>query len=286
MKRIITPNTAQLRMLASIKSQQWMIRPEAVQDFAFSALEVAEKSNGEQKADSYWSQFYTLRKAAYIDGNGIAHIEVRGALMNKAPSIYEMLGLATRYSTIIEESKAAKDQGAKGILYYMDSPGGTVAGVIEGGQAITDLGLPTVAFCSGLACSACYWLASGATAILATPSATVGNVGAIISWADCDKFWEDLGVTFKALVSEGADLKSTFHLEPDEKQLEFLQESINEAGAAFREHVATGRAAAGATLDEEIYRAGWYSGEKAYALGLIDGIGAKEDAVSLLLDIS
>lgn len=286
MKRIITPNTSQLRMLASIKSQQWMIRPEAVQDFALSALEVAEKSNGEQKADSYWSQFYTLRKAAYIDGNGIAHIEVRGALMNKAPSIYEYLGLATRYSTIIEESKAAKDQGAKGILYYMDSPGGTVAGVIEGGQVITDLGLPTVAFCSGLACSACYWLASGATAILATPSATVGNVGAIISWADCDKFWEDLGVTFKALVSEGADLKSTFHLEPDETQLQFLQASINDAGAAFRSHVATGRAAAGATVDEEIYRAGWYSGEKAYSLGLIDGIGTRDDAVSLLLDIS
>jgi len=280
--KTITPNTAQLRMLASIKSQQWMIRPEAVQNFALAALEVGEKSSGDERADSYWEQFYTLRKAAFIDGNGIAHIEVRGALLDKSPAIYETLGLVTRYSTLIAETEAIKTQGAKGVIFHIDSPGGTVAGVIEGGQAIADLGIPTVAFCSGLACSAAYWLASGADYIIATPSATIGNVGAIISWADCTAFWEEMGIEFKALVSEGADLKSTFHLEPDEAQLEFLQESINEAGAAFRQHVSEGRKAAGAELDDEVWRAGWYSGDRALALGLADGIGPLADAVYCL----
>lgn len=280
--KTITPSTSQLRMLASIRAQSWLIRPEAVQDFALSALEASEKSDTEPRSDSYWEQFYTLRQKAFIDGDGIAHIEIRGAVLNKAPAIYEMLGLATRYSTIIAETEAAVEQGAKAILYHVDSPGGTVSGVIESGEAIMKAGVPTAAHCDGLSCSAAYWLSAGCTGIIATPSAIVGNIGAIISWADCDKFWEDMGITFKALVSEGADLKSTFHLEPDESQTAFLQDSINESGRAFRDHVTAGRGAAGIELDPEVFRAGWYSGERAGALGLVDGIGTARDAADFL----
>ena len=277
----------QLRMLSSIRSHQWMIRPDAVQDYALAALEAAEKSATEERADSYWEQFYTLRKPMHMDSDGVAHIEIRGALLFKCPPIYEYLGLATRYNTIIAESLDAKAQGAKGVLYHVDSPGGTVAGVVEAGEVISGLGIPTVGFCHGLACSAAYWLVSGTGQIVTSPSATIGNIGAIISWADCDKFWADMGITFKALVSEGADLKSTFHLEPDETQLEFLQESINSAGEAFRNHVMAGRTNAGATLDPEVFRAGWYSGDKALELGLADAIAtrteAREAVIALIL---
>lgn len=282
--KTITPSTSQLRMLASIRSQSWIIRPEAMQEFALAAMDVAEKSSSEHRADSYWEQFYTLRQKAFIDGDGIAHIEVRGALLNQASTLYETLGLATRYGTIISETEAAVEQGAKAILYHVDSPGGTVSGVIEAGDSIKNAGVPTAAHCSGLACSAAYWLSSGCSEIIATPSAIVGNIGAIISWVDCEKFWNDAGIQFKALVSEGADLKSTFHLEPNETQVEFLQDSINESGAAFRDHVSTGREAAGATLDPEVFRAGWYSGDRAGMLGLIGGIGTAKDAANYLIE--
>ena len=277
--KTITPTVSHLKMLATLRGQTWAIRPESVQEFAFSALEVPEKG-----AEFDWSDFYNLRKPMEIDVDGIAHIQIAGALMNKCPAIYEKLGLATRYATIIEETENAVSSGARGILYHVDSPGGTVAGVTEAGSAIFNAGVPTAAHCHGLACSAAYWLTSGTGAIFATPSAEVGNIGAIISWADCDKFWGDMGVTFKALVSEGADLKSTFHLEPDEAQLAFLQDSINEAGRMFREHVTTGRAAAGASLDAEVWRAGWYSGNRAGSLGLIDDIGSAEDAKKALVE--
>jgi ClpP class serine protease len=278
----ITPTIPQLKMLASIRSHQWIIRPDAVQDFALSALHAADLSV-EPRTESYWAELYTLRVPAFMDADGIAHIEARGALLNKAPSLYEKLGLATRYGTIIAETQAAKEQGAKGILYHVDSPGGTVAGVIEAGEAISNAGIPTMTHCAGLACSAAYWLASGTGGIVASPSAEVGNIGAIISWADCNAFWQEMGITFKALVSEGADLKSTFHLEPDDAQLAFLQDSINAAGQAFREHVTAGRAAAGKDLDPEVWRAGWYSGERAGDLGLIDAAGTAEEARQSLL---
>lgn len=148
---------------------------------------------------------------------------------------------------------------------------------------IANLPVPTVAHCHGLACSAAYKLSAGCNYIVASESATVGNIGTIMSWMDCSEFWKENGIEFKALTSEGADLKSTFHLEPNDTQIEFLQEGINEAGRQFREHVATGREKAGATLDPEIWRAGWYSGEKAGELGLIDDIGTAEDARQYVL---
>ena len=78
-----------------------------------------------------------------IDGDGIAHIEIRGALLNKGPSLYEKLGLITRYSTIALETRTAASQGAKAILYHVDSPGGTVSGVVEASEAIASIGIPT-----------------------------------------------------------------------------------------------------------------------------------------------
>lgn len=278
--KTITPTISQLRMLASIRGQQWMIRPDMIQQFALAALDVPEKANalGIQLED-----FFELRPAAAIDGDGIAHIHIHSALVDSCPAIYEKLGLCTRYSTITAETTAAVEAGARGIVYHVDSPGGTVSGCVETAKMIANLPIPTIAHCHGLACSAAYKLAAGCDAIVATESATVGNIGTIMSWMDCSEFWRSNGIEFKAIVSEGADLKSTFHLEPDEAQVEFLQESINEAGKAFRDHVAAGRAAAGATLSDEVWRAGWYSGKRAGELGLIDDIGDAESARQRLL---
>lgn len=275
--KTITPTTSQLRMLSSIRAQQWMIRPDAVQDYALSALEIGEK-RADCEEDDCLSDFFTKRTPAYIDSAGIGHIQIRGALVNKCPAIYERWSLATLYSTIITECQAMKQGGALGVVFHVDSPGGTVSGVIEAGDAIATIGIPSVTHCDGMACSAAYWLASGTSLILATPSATVGNIGAIITWADCDEFWAQMGVEFKALTSEGADLKSTFHLEPDAIQTAFLQESINDAGALFREHVLAGRP----YIDPECFRAGWYSGQKAESLKLIDQIGDSNDAIDAI----
>lgn len=271
----ITPTIPQLRMLASLRGKQWMMLPERISSFALAALDVPEKASA---LNIQMEDFFELRPPAVMDADGIAHVWIHNALVDSCPAIYEKLGLCTRYSTIIEETQAAMAQGAKAILFHVDSPGGTVSGNVECANAIADIPLPTAAHCHGLACSAAYKLSAGCNVIIATESATVGNIGTIMSWADCSEFWRERGVEFKAVVSDGADLKSTFHLEPDETQLAFLQEGINEAGKKFREHVAAGREAAGATLDPEIWRAGWYTGERAGELGLIDGIGSAEEA--------
>ena len=275
----ITPTIGQLRMLSSLRGQQWMVRPDAIQAFALAALDVPEKANS---INLDTEDFFELRPPPWVGPDEIGHVYIQGMLVGSCPPVYGKLGLATCYPTISEETEEMIEAGAKFILYHINSPGGTVSGNVELAEYIRDLAIPTAAYCEGLACSAAYKLASATGAIIASKSAQVGNIGTIMSWQDCTEFWAMQGVEFKALTSDGADLKSTFHLEPNETQLAFLQDSLDEAGGAFREFVSAGRAAAGATVDPEIWRAGWYCGDHALMLGLIDGVGTAQDAANHL----
>ena len=278
--KTITPTIPQLRMLASIRGKQWLVMESQLPAFALAALDATGPREG---ISISMEDCFELRPESTIDGEGIATIHIHATLIDSCPPIYEKLGLVTRYETIQGEIKSAMESGAKGILFIVDSPGGTVSGNVECADFIASLPLPTVAFCKGLACSAAYKISAGCGYIIASQSATVGNIGTILSWADCSEMWKEMGIEFKAITSEGADLKSTFHLEPNADQLAFLQEEINRAGEQFRQHVIAGRGAAGATLDDEIWRAGWYSGERAGMLGLIDDIGTEDDAREVLI---
>lgn len=229
--------------------------------------------------------FFNLRAPASIDENGIAHIQVKGGLVaDSVPAIYEKIGYVTRYGTIINESRAAEQAGAKGIMYHVTSPGGMVMGCSEAASFIASLSTPTLAHATGLACSAAYKLSAGANRITATESAEVGNIGVILTWADASKLYERMGVEQKAMTNEGADYKSTFHIEPNETQLAFLQDELNREGEAFKQHVIAGRSKTGATVDEEVWKAGWYSGARAEQLGLIDSTETTESAYKLFLE--
>lgn len=267
----ITPTQA--IQASVIMRKQWLARTDMVREFALKTVAIADKP----KEYFEMEDFFCPREEMEIDGNGIAEINITGMLLDECPKIYEKLGMATGYETIMDEIEDALEDGAKAILFCTNSPGGTVSGNLEVAQYIAQLPVPTAAHCVGMACSAAYKLISGTGFITANPSADVGNIGTILCWADDTEFWKMMGVEFKAIVNQGADLKSTFHLMPDSTQMLFLQEQINAAGQIFHDHVLQGRTKAGATLDPEIWRAGWYSGAKAEDLGLIDGLGSEND---------
>lgn len=282
-----------IQAAAAIINRPWLIMQSALPKLA-SAIASA-PSRSESLDEITLADFFEIRPPSYTiqdkdqDGNpqgpmiGVVHIHQ--ALVDSCPPIYEKLGFMTSYPTLEREIEGMLQAGADGLLLVHDSPGGTVQGNREIAELVADLEIPVVSYALGLMCSASYKIAAGSDKIIASPSAVVGNIGSILSWANLEEFWRSMGVRFEALTSEGADLKSTFHTEPDLRQREFLQEGINESGRQFREHVSAGREAAGATLDPEVFRAGWYSGETAIALGLVDGIGDVSGAMQLLREL-
>jgi len=210
--------------------------------------------------------FYQLRQAAQIvDGVGI--ISVQGLLTNDVPAIYEKVGIVTTYNTIRAEIEGAIMAGAGAIELRINSGGGSVNGAIELSRYIASLSVPTVAFVTSCACSAAYMLASATDYIAATETAQIGNIGTIMTWTDYSENHRMNGLQEKAITNEGATLKSTFYLEPNAEQLAFLQESANQFGETFKSFVSEQR-----NVDDEVFRAGWYSGDRALQLGLVDEI--------------
>lgn len=217
------------------------------------------------------SDFITPRPALRIDHEASkATISISGALAEGAPPIWEKLG-HTDYRTIRAELAAALDSGVQSVHLEVDSPGGTVLGIAETSHALAQSReqVALTAHCRGMACSAAYHLTSTAEHITASPSADVGNIGVILAFYDDSKFLEAIGVEREVLTNSGADLKGTFYDALTDDQRAFLQEDIDQAAQAFHDHVSAYRT----NLDEdEVFRAGWYSGQKAIDLGLIDSI--------------
>ena len=220
--------------------------------------------------------FITPRKAMTIDDDGVAHIDIKGSLIDNAPAIYEKIG-ATDYRSLRDEIEGAQD--ARAIMFRVDSPGGTVAGLSEASAAVSNSNVPTVAYCDGMACSAAYHLASSADYVVASPSADVGNIGTVLAWMDDSELLASIGMKMEVITNEGADLKGTFRDSPmSESQREFLQQEVNALGEQFKQHVASNR-----NVDEEVFRAGWYQGERAKSLGLVDAITSYEYAKATLM---
>lgn len=211
--------------------------------------------------------FYNLRPKASLE-NGIGTIHIQGMLTNGVPAIYQIVGIVTSYDSIKDEIDDLLEQGAQAINFVINSGGGSVNGAIELSRYIASLSVPTAATVTSCACSAAYMLASATNRIVISETAQIGNIGTIMTWYDYTQYERNIGVEVKAITNEGATLKSTFHLEPNAEQLAFLQESANQHGETFQAFVSERRP----NLDEEVFRAGWYSGQKAIELGLADEI--------------
>ncbi len=224
--------------------------------------------------DSFLEDFVRRRPAMAFDvSTRTATISVFGVVGPYLSNIEKACG-NTGYEEIVSEIEEAKNLGAERIDFHFDSPGGYCTGCDEAARAIAavkdETSIFTVAHTDTVMCSAAYYLAAGCSAIVGTRSAMIGNIGVILPWVDTAKMWELEGCDFQPITSEGADLKSTMHgpsITNDQRA--FLQEDVNRMGEMFRDHVLTHRP----QLDFEVFRAGWYGGDKALDLGLVDMVG-------------
>jgi protease-4 len=198
--------------------------------------------------------------------NGIATIDIVGPLGDDVVPIEKAVGV-TDYRDIIADVTAAIQQGAKGILLRVDSPGGTVVGAREAYESIAKTNIPVVAYVDGLATSAAYMVSVGADYIVSRPSANVGNIGSIFVMYDDGKLLERMGIERFVFTNEEATLKSAGYGLTDEQRA-FLQEWMNHAGNDFRAMVSANR-----EVDDVVYKAGWYYGDTALSLNLIDELG-------------
>jgi signal peptide peptidase SppA len=157
------------------------------------------------------------------------------------------------------------------VLLAIDSPGGSISGVDEASRAVHRLAQtrPVVAFVTGQACSAAFWIAAGATTIVAVPSATVGSLGVFTALIDSSEAGEREG--YKTIVVQSGELKGIDidGVAVSDALVASVQRHIDALANLFKAAVKRGRNMTDAQVDALFTGDVWLS-EQAEAIGLID----------------
>ena len=224
------------------------------------------------------SAFVNPRPDLEVDSNGIAHIHVTGVLGKNLSQIERSCG-NTGYEQLEAEVADAVKAEARGILLHVNSPGGAATGNVETSRMLAGSGLPTVAWVDELAASAAYAIASGATSIVASPSAQVGSIGTILPLVDNSGQWEKRGLKPAYITHTGGDLKdATWPPSFSEAHREHLQEMVDDFFGQFRDHVLTYR-----DVPASAMRGQTLLGARAKAVNIVDRIGSYAEAYDELL---
>jgi ClpP class serine protease len=239
--------------------------------YAAAAEVVARASNGGLKAMEIEVESFVNQRPPMSIASGVATIHVLGTLLSKSTPIERSCGI-TDYAQIREElSTAIASPDCKSINLVIDSPGGMVQGCTETGSAIRAASMTkrVTASVDGQCCSAAYWLASQSESIEATPSSCIGSIGVIMPWIDKVGMWEQFGIVWNPITSDGADLKGMGGgPELTQEQRDFLTASADRSADAFWTAIEEVRG----PMPEELRRAGFYESAVAIQLRLIDTI--------------
>ncbi len=176
-------------------------------------------------------------------------------------------------------ARVSRDDRAKALIVYIDSPGGTVVGGEELFLALREIAKkkPVVTVMGGTAASAGYMLAVGGDYIVARAGTITGSIGVLMQTADITGLLDKLGI--KPEIIKSAPLKAQPN--PFERFTENARKATREVVVdlfnMFVDMVAERRA-----MDREkvlkLADGRVFTGRQALENGLIDAIGGEKQA--------
>jgi signal peptide peptidase SppA len=217
--------------------------------------------------------------------NGLAIININGMMM-RSPDFFSRLFYGATDTNEIEAAvnAAASDSSIEKILLVVNSPGGSVSGTAELGDAVAAANQvkPVTAYISDIGCSAAYWVASQAGKVYSNASALVGSIGVRMLMHDYSAMYAKEGI--RAIPVDTGKFKSagTPGTEVTADHVQMWQDVVNEHFDRFASAVKAGRGMSdkkfAAVSDAQVL-----SASKAKEAGLIDGISTMQDVVASMM---
>lgn len=181
---------------------------------------------------------------------------------------------------------AAADPDVAAIVIRVDSPGGSAVASDTIWREVVrarESGKPVIISMGNVAASGGYYVAAGATKIVAQPGTVTGSIGVFAGKPNLRKLWNKVGVTFDSVAtSDNAFAYSTVH-GYDEAGWASLQASLDQIYADFKSRVADGRGMTDAEV-EAVAKGRVWSGTRAKAVGLVDELGGLNTAIEIAKD--
>ena len=198
-------------------------------------------------------------------------------------AIVEVKGVISQSAGVIEElQQYVEDEGVKGIILRIDSPGGGVGPAQEIYREIIKIKpkKKVVTSMGSVAASGGYYIACASDRIVANPGTITGSIGVIMQFSNLEELLKKIGVKGVVLKSgEHKDIGSPFReMTPEEKRI--MQEVLDNVHQQFIQAVAEGRKLDRAKV-VQIADGRILTGEQAKNLGLVDEMGNLQDTIDI-----
>lgn len=216
-------------------------------------------------------------KIVMMDLSGVISAQESRGLLDESPSLL---------ARIKEElTLAGDDPTVQALVLRINSPGGTVAAsdvlYHEIRRFKEKKKIPVIASIMEVGASGGYYVAMAADQVVAHPSSVTGSLGVIMLTLNAQGLLEKIGVESTAITSgPRKDMGSPFRRLTDEERAIF-QKVIDGFYERFLGVIKEGRPRLSAEDIRKLADGRIYSGDQAKTLGLVDGVGYLEDAVSL-----
>jgi protease-4 len=178
---------------------------------------------------------------------------------------------------------AAEDAAVRAILFRIDSPGGSATASETIWREVVrakDAGKPIIVSMGNVAGSGGYYVAAGATKIVADPATLTGSIGVVGGKMLVRGLSDKLGVTWdSAQIGNNAGMLSAVDDYTPAEHARFEQ-SLDYVYGTFKDRVAQGRKL-DANAVEQVAQGRVWTGADAKARGLVDELGGFEKALAL-----
>lgn len=213
--------------------------------------------------------------------DGTAMIGVFGSLVNRGAWLGSSSGETSYEGLQFQINHAAANPRVNGIVLDIESPGGEAVGAFETADVVRAAASKktVVASVNGMAASAAYAIASGASKIFTAPTGVLGSIGVVLMHADYSKMLEKKGIATTLIFAGKHKVDGNpFQPLPDGVRSD-LQAEVNKFYDMFVQTVANGRQ--GLTADAIMsMEAQTFIGADAVQMKLADAVGVFNDAMS------
>ncbi|MFA6530923.1 MAG: signal peptide peptidase SppA [Candidatus Micrarchaeia archaeon] len=225
---------------------------------------------------------FIFADSLYVGGDKcVGVIELNGEIMTQStPQSLFSEGIPGSEDIARTISSAGKRSDLGALVVVINSPGGSVVGSRDIYTSLKELDKPTVSCFREVAASGGYYIAAGTDYIVSDPDALTGSIGVIMSTVDASVLLEKVGLNMSSIVSGNhKDIGSPYRpMTSDEYAI--MQSILDETFEEFKMVVLEGRKG---KLDmdkfNQVLDARVVSGRQAKAIGLVDQLGTKKDAV-------
>jgi len=185
---------------------------------------------------------------------------------------------------------ARKNKDYKGIILRVDSGGGSAQAsdiiLRELELARTENKKPVVVSMAGVAASGGYYIACKADRIIADPATLTGSIGVIGLTFNTERLFNKIRVNWSTVKKgRNADFGSLYRSWSDE-EIRRVEESIEAIYDDFVNKVDAGRPNLSLEQVHEYAQGRVWTGEQAYAIGLIDDLGGLDKALEHMRDLT